>query len=317
MAHDDDWREFERLVARIERDLAPQGAVVRSPDRVPDLVTGSLREVDASIRFKVGSSSILITIECRRRGAVQDDTWIEQLASKKEKVGAAKTIAVSSSGFSEPAKITAKLKGIDLRNLREITDEEILAWLRAVVFERRGLHLKILGIYTELDQGGPVVHYRIQREMASIGMQQFIRVCDQKPVPWFAVLNTAMDSKPRPLVDVPLDGSKQCRLLKVNLPAGAAQVKTPDGLQRIRSICFELECHYKIKGDLLTSGAHYEYADSSGTIVQRSEFNTELAGIPIILSMQSGPDSKSLPPKFGLRVPESETRDRSPDPGKP
>ena len=103
MVQEEDWREFERLVARIERDLAPRGAVVRSPDRVPDLVTGSLREVDASIRFTVGSAPILITIECRRRAAVQDDTWIEQLAAKKEKVGAAKTIAVSASGFSEPA----------------------------------------------------------------------------------------------------------------------------------------------------------------------------------------------------------------------
>lgn len=171
MVHDEDWREFERLVARIERDLSPQGAVVRSPDKVRDLLTGSFRQVDASIRFRVGSSPILITVECRRRGAVQDDTWIEQLATKKEKVGAAKTIAVFSSGFSEPAKITAKLKGIDLRNLREITDEEIVAWLRSVVFERRGLHLKILGIYIELDQEGPVVHYRIPREKASIGLQ--------------------------------------------------------------------------------------------------------------------------------------------------
>ena len=91
---EEEWRQFERLVARIERDLAPKGAVVRSPDRLPDLVTGSVREVDASIRFTVGSAPILITIECRRRAAVQDDTWIEQLAAKKEKLGAAKTIAV-------------------------------------------------------------------------------------------------------------------------------------------------------------------------------------------------------------------------------
>ena len=43
-----------------------------------------------------------------------------------------------------------------------------LAWLRAVVFERRGLHLKILGIYSEVDQEGPVVHYRIRRELAQL-----------------------------------------------------------------------------------------------------------------------------------------------------
>ena len=57
-----EWKQFERLVARIEATLVPQGAVVRSPDRIPDLYTGSLREVDGSIRFNVGSASILITL---------------------------------------------------------------------------------------------------------------------------------------------------------------------------------------------------------------------------------------------------------------
>ncbi len=62
-----DWREFEKRVARIEAALAPSGAVVKSPDRVRDLVTGSYREVDASIRYKVGTVPVLITIECRKR----------------------------------------------------------------------------------------------------------------------------------------------------------------------------------------------------------------------------------------------------------
>lgn len=90
-----EWKQFERLVARIEAALVPKGAVVRSPDRIPDLHTGSMREVDGSIRFKVGSASILITLESRRRAAVQDVTWIEQLATKRENIGADKTIAVS------------------------------------------------------------------------------------------------------------------------------------------------------------------------------------------------------------------------------
>ena len=76
----------------------------------------------------------------RRRSVVQDDTWIEQLATKREKVGAAKTIAVSSSGFSESARLTAALKGIELRNLREVTPEEIVEWLRSVVINKVALH---------------------------------------------------------------------------------------------------------------------------------------------------------------------------------
>jgi hypothetical protein len=105
---------------------------VKSPDRIQDILTGSLREVDASIKIKVGSISILITIECRKRSTVQDDTWIEQLATKKEKIGAAKTIAVSASGFSEPAKITARLKGIELRTIEKVNDVDIISWIKSV-----------------------------------------------------------------------------------------------------------------------------------------------------------------------------------------
>jgi hypothetical protein len=120
------WRDFEEMVAKIEQDLAPKGATVKSPDRVRDLVTGKLREVDASIRFDIGSTPVLITIECRKRRGVQDDTWIEQLATKRDKIGAARTIAVSATGFSASAIKTAKLYSIELRSLKDRISEEIV-----------------------------------------------------------------------------------------------------------------------------------------------------------------------------------------------
>lgn len=125
-ADNSDWREFEKLVARIEESLSPKGAVVKSPDKIRDLVSGRLREVDASIRLQVGSTPILITIECRKRKGVQDDTWIEQLATKRSKIGAARTIAVSSKGFSSSASQTAQHYGIELRSLTDRIEEEIV-----------------------------------------------------------------------------------------------------------------------------------------------------------------------------------------------
>ena len=123
-----DWRQFELLVSRIEAALAPKGAVVRSPDRIPDKVTGQLREVDASIRLQVGTTPILITIECRDRVAIQDDTWIEQIAKKKEKIGASATIAVSSRGFTQPASISAQHFGIELRTLTDVSGTDAASW---------------------------------------------------------------------------------------------------------------------------------------------------------------------------------------------
>src|SRR5262249_35753777 len=91
-----------------------------------DLVTNRLREVDASIRVPDGDTTRLITVECRdHKKGRQDDRWIEQLITKREKIGAWLTIAVSSSGFSDSAIATAHAYGVELRKFDEISDAEI------------------------------------------------------------------------------------------------------------------------------------------------------------------------------------------------
>lgn len=138
------WREFELLVARIEKQLAPKDAEIKSPDRIRDKVTGQMREVDASIRYKIGSASILITIECRNRNKEQDDTWIEQIATKRDKIGANKTIAVSAKGFTKPATISAEKYGIELRRIDEITDKIIANWVEKFKIEKVKFYDEIL-----------------------------------------------------------------------------------------------------------------------------------------------------------------------------
>jgi hypothetical protein len=119
---DPEWRAFERLVARIERDAAGLDATVASPDRIRCRYSGRLREVDASLRTADGE---LTTIECRKRRARQDVTWIEQLATKKDSLGADHTIAVSASGFSPAARNIAAVHGITLKDLRQIEGADL------------------------------------------------------------------------------------------------------------------------------------------------------------------------------------------------
>lgn len=136
-------RDFELLVARIEGWLVPKGAIVKSPDRIPDKDTGSLREVDASIRHQVGSSMVLIILECRERQEKQDVCWIEGLVSKRESVGADKIIAVSSSDFTDPAKEKAEAKGIELRLVNDITKEKAVSWVDRTKISFRRVHWKL------------------------------------------------------------------------------------------------------------------------------------------------------------------------------
>jgi hypothetical protein len=131
---DKSWRAFEKMVARIEEALAPAGAVVKSPDRILDSSSGTLREVDASIRFAFGTSSFLIILECRERVRVQDVQWIEQLAIKKQHTGANHCIAVTSSRFSRAAVKKAEVLAIELRRIEEVTAESLRAPVEAYRF---------------------------------------------------------------------------------------------------------------------------------------------------------------------------------------
>ncbi|MFZ1265714.1 MAG: hypothetical protein WAU95_04560, partial [Anaerolineae bacterium] len=126
------WREFEKLVALLESHLVPQGAAIRSPDHIPDRITGEPREVDISVRYQVGSVPILITIECRKRAATQDTTWIEQLVQKRDDIGASVTVAVSSRRFTKPAIKKARFHNIETRLLREISEDAIKAWAKGI-----------------------------------------------------------------------------------------------------------------------------------------------------------------------------------------
>ncbi len=72
----------------------------------------------------------------------QDVTWIEQIACKRNSVGADKVIAVSSKGFTEPAKIKAQKNEIELRTFDEIEPEKINRWFFSSGFIEHHIQMK-------------------------------------------------------------------------------------------------------------------------------------------------------------------------------
>lgn len=116
------------LIKKVESILLDSNSIIKSPDYIIDKITGNPREVDVSVRSRIGSSEILIIIECRDRSGVEDITWIEQVKTKTQDLNANKVIAVSSSGFSENAASKAKHYGIEVRTYKEIDLAEIKNW---------------------------------------------------------------------------------------------------------------------------------------------------------------------------------------------
>lgn len=118
-------KDLELLVYRIKRLAQKPGTHVTWNDKVPDPANPKQqRQIDISIR---GSETLTI-VECRFQKKKQDVKWIEELIGRRLSLRANSIIAVSSSGFSNGAICKAKEFGIFLREVSEISDEEILSW---------------------------------------------------------------------------------------------------------------------------------------------------------------------------------------------
>ena len=124
-------RTTEIIVANLEILMVGSGAVVTSPDFILDSIAKIKREVDISVKLRMGSHEILIVIECRDRpsSSEEDVTWIEQLKTKTEDINANKVVAVVTTGFSQAAIDKAKIFGIDLRYLKEFDPTEVKDWI--------------------------------------------------------------------------------------------------------------------------------------------------------------------------------------------
>lgn len=280
------WREFEKLVARIEQAAVPHDAIVTSPDRIRDITTGQIREVDASIRHKIGTTEILITIECRKRSRKGDDTWIEQLATKKTKIGAAKTIAVSSTGFTEPAILSARHYGIELRTLSEVSAADIEGWFLP------GGAVHVFRLIEDIRCF--IVLYEDTGKPSKMGF--YAPDCDAKvfyqdgihsPFPITIYIPILERTHPDKFAAVPFDGTKIEVTIPISWRVGELLLATSQGKKSVYLTKLILTVSYQSAVCELESGKHHEYASPDGSTVQHTTFDTELFGLPVRFEHQS------------------------------
>lgn len=294
-----DWRQFEQLVARIEADAGPLGITVTSPDRIRCKITGRLREVDASVRAKVGTSTILVTIECRKRRPKQDVTWIEQLATKRSNIGASRTIAVSSAGFSAEAEAMARHHGIDLRRLSEVSAADInkLMKLDFVLFTHKRCTLVRVAIrmFRSLDWTIP-----------DPGQVDFVLPPDTDPhAPLFTNTETdthwslndlwlQLQEATDPFAGIEKGSKPEIRTACFPYP-GTVAVETSEGPKRIGDVLLSVALSLEVEQIDFGSAKTLEYADMDGDTLQRVEFASREPGMEDWrISLQMPKDAKDL-----------------------
>lgn len=320
------WREFEELVARIEQQLGPEGATVKSPDYILDKVTGSRREVDASIRYRVGSVPILITVECRDRSDSEDATWIEQLATKRHNIGAAKTVAVSSCGFTQPAIECAESHGIEIRLIDEITDEDILAWANKLEISVANGTYKLGSLHIETYKGNDMTEPRLEpaveeeyrkhglnagvitrnRDGIKLTIANLLRQCmagrghslkrgegTQITLPPGGTALVTTDPGLVSLFEgIPFDGTVVKKTVWFEFPHGEVHVATADATSDVRKLTFEIELSQRLERVPLTRAISYSNASESIADIAETEFNLGAGSGPnVVISRHRITDS--------------------------
>src|ERR1039458_7329210 len=120
---------LERQVHRIHELLVRSHEDVTWDDHIPDPDNPEqLRQIDVTIR----RNGELTIIECRLSRRRQDVKWIEELIGRRKSLGAQEIIGVASAGFTEGAQKKAARYGVRLRDLKQLSDEEIASWGRRV-----------------------------------------------------------------------------------------------------------------------------------------------------------------------------------------
>ena len=119
-----DGKSLEKTVAALESQLLGSNFTVSPNDKVYDDKGNQIAEFDIVIKGKVGSTIFRWLIECRDRPSHNSEpgSWIEQLATRKQRFRFDKVIAVATAKFSPSAIQAAEQFNIILREVKSVED---------------------------------------------------------------------------------------------------------------------------------------------------------------------------------------------------
>lgn len=281
-----EWKLFQDRVAEMEPLLNRAGAQIESPAWIPDKDTGEPREVDVLVRLPYAHQPVTITIECRKHKARQDVRWIEQLAQKRASVGADRTVAVSQSPFTEPAKRKAAQLGIELRTFSELDADELLGEAYSLVFYFEKRNSENLRMEVEC---GPILDHpgiplpplpgelRDVLERQDLERPVFLDVRSGEKRSLWDIWKTALWD---PVFEglAPGDPAQQ-RTLDVRLPDNPAPFRTESD-PPVYLWSMRVTADFSVERVNLEPCASYEYRDQKGTLLRRLEWDLEPVGQP-------------------------------------
>lgn len=116
MGQEPKWRRFEKLVARVQKELAPT-AVVTHDDQIQGYDSNEFRQIDITVKQKVGQYDMLVAIDCKDYAVPVDIKDVEEFIGLIRDIRANKGVMVAANGFTSTANRVGEKAGLDLYRL--------------------------------------------------------------------------------------------------------------------------------------------------------------------------------------------------------
>lgn len=180
-------KEFQDIIADIQSQLS-KDSEVKSPDYIMGVVTNIKREVDVSIRSRIGLHDILTVIECRDHERPVDVTYIEQMVTKRDDVRANKLIVISRNGFTQTASDLARIRGIELLKFGDSEDFNWDEFISTRVITIHQKHFDILSLDFIMKDDKNIKPLDGMKEVDTKNGTQFLFNKDHNPVEYQTII---------------------------------------------------------------------------------------------------------------------------------
>ncbi|HEY5748981.1 MAG TPA: restriction endonuclease [Chryseolinea sp.] len=125
-------REFEQLIESIYRDVDPNSQITRN-DKIFGHESKADREIDLSIRSKIGIHEILIVVQAKDTNKPIDVNVVYAFIGVIKDIHASKGVLISAKGYSKSAKALCKSYGIDMFTAHDVASPKWTLDLRMPV----------------------------------------------------------------------------------------------------------------------------------------------------------------------------------------
>lgn len=127
------WKEAEKVAAIFEKALTPE-ADIQVNQRLPDRVTGDLRQCDVVIRYGSPPRQMTAIVEVQHRSRRPPISDYEGWVAKKDALGANLLICVSQHGFPESVIRAARTRHANAVRLVTMAELESSRWPEFLAF---------------------------------------------------------------------------------------------------------------------------------------------------------------------------------------